>query len=157
MRITILTVPNCPNAPVVRERTTAALDGRNTEVQLIEVREDDEAARWGMTGSPTVLLDGVDLFPVPGAPTSVSCRLYRDADGHTDGAPSIQALRRALSSTTPAPAAEALECCEADLLDPIGRAGRGRRAPAERAPSTKQCRGTSPPTARRRSRPHSNP
>ncbi|MCX5338523.1 hypothetical protein [Streptomyces atratus] len=132
MRITILTVPDCPNAPVVRERITAALDGRSAEVELVDVREDDEAARWGMTGSPTVLLDGVDPFAVPGAPTSVSCRLYRDADGRADGAPSVQSLRQALSGTTPAPATEGLDCCEADLLDPIGRAGRGRRAPAER-------------------------
>ncbi|MDT9687418.1 alkylmercury lyase family protein [Streptomyces sp. P9(2023)] len=133
MRITILTVPDCPNAPVVRERITAALDGRSAEVELIEVREDAEAARWGMTGSPTVLLDGADPFAVPGAPTSVSCRLYRDADGQAGGAPSVHSLRQALAGTTPAPATEEqLECCEADLLDPIGRAGRGRRAPAER-------------------------
>ncbi|MEU3747318.1 MULTISPECIES: organomercurial lyase [Streptomyces] len=132
MRITILTVPDCPNAPVVRERITGALDGRSAEVELVDVREEAEAARWGMTGSPTVLLDGVDPFAVPGAPTSVSCRLYRDADGRADGAPSVQALRQALSGTAPAPATEGLECCEADLLDPIGRAGRGRRAPAER-------------------------
>lgn len=41
-----------------------------------------------------------------------------------DGAPSVEALRAALVGPT--------ECCGDDVLDPIGRAGRGRRAPAER-------------------------
>ncbi|WP_407835942.1 alkylmercury lyase family protein [Streptomyces sp. DSM 116496] len=133
MRITILTVPECPNVPVVRERITTVLGGRSAEVELVEVREAAEAARWGMTGSPTVLLDGIDPFAMAGAPASVSCRLYRDADGHAEGAPSIQALREVLSGTRPAlAAADGQDCCEADLLDPIGRAGRGRRAPAER-------------------------
>ncbi|MCZ4507434.1 organomercurial lyase [Streptomyces sp. ActVer] len=128
MRITILAVPDCPNVPVVRERITAALAGRSAQVELVEVREEAEAARWGMTGSPTVLLDGVDPFAMAGAPASVSCRLYRDADGRADGAPSIQALCQALGVQ----AAEEQECCTADLLDPVGRFGRGRRAPAER-------------------------
>ncbi|MFE5715156.1 alkylmercury lyase family protein [Streptomyces sp. NPDC056501] len=125
-RITVLTVPDCPNAPLALERITAALDGREAEVEveLVEVREEAEAARWGMTGSPTVLVDGADPFAVPGAPASVSCRLYRDKEGRADGAPSVDALRNALAGAT--------ECCDDELLDPIGRAGRGRRAPAER-------------------------
>ncbi|MFB6520421.1 hypothetical protein [Streptomyces sp. NPDC056401] len=133
MRITILTVPDCPNLPLVRERITAALGGRAAQVELIEVRDEADAARWGMTGSPTVLLDGADPFAVAGAPASVSCRLYRDADGHAEGTPTVQALRRALSGTrVPQPVTATQECCDGGVLDPIGRSGRGRRAPAER-------------------------
>ncbi|GGT22543.1 organomercurial lyase [Streptomyces antibioticus] len=124
LRITVLTVPDCPNAPLALDRITAALDGREAEVELVELRDEAEAARWGMTGSPTVLVDGVDPFAVPGAPDSVSCRLYRDEEGRVGGAPSVETLRKAL--------AVAMECCDDDLLDPIGRAGRGRKAPAER-------------------------
>ncbi|MFD7782198.1 organomercurial lyase [Streptomyces nojiriensis] len=132
MRITILTVPDCPNVPVVRERLTAALDGRAAEIELVEVSEEGDAAPWGMTGSPTVLLDGIDPFAIPGASPSVSCRLYRDAQGHADGAPSVQALREVLAGARQPQQAAEQDCCEADPLDPIGRAGRGRRAPAER-------------------------
>ncbi|MFD8208718.1 hypothetical protein ACFV2S_20280 [Streptomyces sp. NPDC059695] len=96
-RITVLTVPGCPHAPLVRDRITVALAGRVAEVELVEVREAAEAARWGMAGSPTVLVDGVDPFGVPGEPTSVSCRLYRDEAGAVDGAPSVEALRRVLA------------------------------------------------------------
>jgi hypothetical protein len=50
-----------------------------------------------MTGSPTVLVDGADPFRVPGTGPSVSCRLYRGADGSAGGAPSVSELRAALS------------------------------------------------------------
>ncbi|MGW2741358.1 thioredoxin family protein [Streptomyces sp. NPDC001450] len=96
MRITVLTVPDCPHAPVVAERLTQALDGRGAEVQRIEVEDPEQAAQLGMTGSPTVLIDGVDPFAVSGAPASLSCRLYRGPEGRVEGAPSIADLRRAL-------------------------------------------------------------
>lgn len=132
MRITVLTVPDCPNAPLVQERIAAALDGPTVDVELVQVRQEADAARWGMTGSPTVLLDGVDPFGVGGAAPSVSCRLYRDGDGRADGAPSVQALREALAGgSVERSAATGRDCCDADVLDLVGRGGRGRRAPAE--------------------------
>ncbi|MFB7172289.1 alkylmercury lyase family protein [Streptomyces sp. NPDC056254] len=131
MRITILTVPQCPNVQVMRERITAALDGCAAVIEVVEVSDEGEAARWGMAGSPTILLDGADPFSLPGTPSSVSCRLYRDADGRTDGAPSVRALREAFSGASKQQEGVGQDCCEADAFDPIGRAGRGRRAPVE--------------------------
>ncbi|MFI6683202.1 organomercurial lyase [Streptomyces sp. NPDC050485] len=131
MRITVLTVPACPNAPVVQERIGLALDGRSATVDLVEVADEREAARWGMTGSPTVLLDGVDPFAVPGAPPSVSCRLYRSRDGLVEGSPTVDDLRQAMQAVG-ASADEDGYGPPVDPLDPVGRAGRGRLAPAER-------------------------
>ncbi|WP_240351092.1 organomercurial lyase [Streptomyces olivoreticuli] len=116
----------------MQERIAAALEGRAADVELVEVRDEAEAARWGMTGSPTILFDGVDPFTPEGAAPSVSCRLYREADGTVSGAPSVAALREALAGATlPRPAMPG-GCCDADALDVVGRGGRGRRAPAER-------------------------
>ncbi len=129
MRITVLAVPDCPNAPVAAGRITAALAGRPASVELVEVTGEAEAARLGMTGSPTILLDGVDPFAAAGAVPSVSCRIYRGPDGAADGAPSVQNLTAALSAAG-LPGAAGDEGCEADVPDPVGRAGRGRRAPA---------------------------
>lgn len=95
MRITVLTVPECPNAPLALARVTAALTGRAAEVELVEVHDQEQAAARGMNGSPTILLDGVDPFAPAVAVPSVSCRLYRDADGKVAGAPSMPALREA--------------------------------------------------------------
>src|ERR1700724_4581522 len=98
MRITVLAVPDCPNAPAAAGRITAALAGRPASVELVEVTREAEAARLGMTGSPTILLDGVDPFAAAGTVPSVSCRIYRGPDGAADGAPSVQDLTAALSA-----------------------------------------------------------
>ncbi|MCM2394073.1 organomercurial lyase [Streptomyces albipurpureus] len=132
MRITVLTVADCPNAAPAVERATAALDGRTAEVELVVVHDQAQAAEYGMTGSPTILLDGVDPFASEGALPSVSCRLYRDADGTVSGAPSEAALREALAGAGVCQPLLPGDRCESDALGVVGRGGRGRRAPAER-------------------------
>ncbi|MFF7438513.1 thioredoxin family protein [Streptomyces sp. NPDC008122] len=96
-RITVLTVPDCPNARLVRERIAEALQGRAVPVEWIEVTDEDEAVRQGMTGSPTLLLDGTDPFAPSGSVPSLSCRIYRHADGTVDGAPAVVDLRGLLA------------------------------------------------------------
>jgi hypothetical protein len=99
MHVTVLAVPDCPHLAVLVERLNAVLDGLpavTVSSQLIATQ--DEAARSGMHGSPTVLIDGLDPFAQPGQPASVSCRLYRDSDGQTGGAPSVSQLRHALAT-----------------------------------------------------------
>ncbi|MFJ5924531.1 pentapeptide repeat-containing protein [Kitasatospora sp. NPDC092948] len=82
------------------------------EVDLVEVADEAEAARLGMYGSPTVLIDGVDPFAPPGAEPSLSCRLYWHPDGTMSGLPDADALRRALAGKA-APAAHGgtTDCC----------------------------------------------
>ncbi|MGW2196179.1 hypothetical protein ACWCSH_28055 [Streptosporangium sp. NPDC001682] len=93
----MLVVPDCPNASVLDERLAEVLaDRRWVSVMRRVIDDDEQAARWGMRGSPTLLIDGVDPFADPGVPASVSCRMYRDEDGRLEGAPSVAALRRAL-------------------------------------------------------------
>ncbi len=91
------------------------------------ISDDVEAARWGMHGSPTLLIDGVDPFAEPGQPPSMSCRLYRDENAKLSGAPSVGQLRQAIEQ-----ASAAAEPGDAAWLDSLGRGGRGRVAPAER-------------------------
>ncbi|GCD95857.1 thioredoxin family protein [Embleya hyalina] len=150
MRITVLAVPHCPNLPVVRQRIAAALDGRAVEVDVVEVRDETEAVRRGMTGSPTVLIDGIDPFAVPGAMPSLSCRLYRDTDGRPEGAPNVRALRGALAGPPGGRSRAAREQGHPDqgVSEPTGRDGRGRRAPAEGG-----RRATKPPLTDGRTRP----
>lgn len=97
MELTLLTVPDCPHGPLIEARLAEALTGR-AEVglrrQVVETPED--ARRFGMCGSPTLLIDGVDPFAAPGARPGLSCRLYRDSQGHLDGAPTASALRTVL-------------------------------------------------------------
>jgi hypothetical protein len=129
MHLTLLAVPDCPNAPVLEERLAAVLAGRDgVSVSRELISDESEAARWGMHGSPTLLIDGTDPFAEQGQPASMSCRLYRDDDGRASGAPSASQLRQAVehalvTATVPE---------DPVWLDAPGRGGRGRSAPAER-------------------------
>jgi hypothetical protein len=99
MELTLLTVPACPSARVFEERLMAALAGHpGAVVHRREVADEHEAAEAGMHGSPTLLIDGCDPFAGPGAPASLSCRLYRDETGRTGPAPSVDAFRHALAA-----------------------------------------------------------
>jgi hypothetical protein len=129
MQLTVLAVPDCPNAPVLQHRLAAVLDGRADVTVAHEViSTEDEATRWGMHGSPTLLIDGADPFAEPGQPPSMSCRLYRGDSGQTSGAPTAGQLRQVIDQAQ----AAAAELRDPPWLDPLGRAGRGRVAPAKR-------------------------
>jgi hypothetical protein len=97
LELTLLTVPDCPNAAVFEERLAAALAGRSkVVVRRREIADEREAAEAGMHGSPTLLINGVDPFAAPGQAPGLACRLYRDAAGQVAGAPPVDALRKAL-------------------------------------------------------------
>jgi hypothetical protein len=67
MQLTVLAVPGCPNAPVLGDRLAAVVDGRaGVWVSHRVISDEGEAARWGMHGSPTLLIDGSDPFAGPG-------------------------------------------------------------------------------------------
>jgi hypothetical protein len=104
MRLTILSVPDCPHVAVLAERLDQAIAGLTglvgsltVVVDQVVVQTADEAARAGLRGSPTLLIDGTDPFAEPGVVASLSCRLYRQPGGGIEGAPSVTQLRAALS------------------------------------------------------------
>ncbi|MGH3375912.1 MAG: alkylmercury lyase family protein [Actinoallomurus sp.] len=125
LELTVLTVPDCPNDPVITERLAEVLaDVPDARLVRHVVQDEADAARRGMHGSPTLLVNGVDPFAAPDTPASVSCRIYRDETGHTEGAPSVGALRRAIEHATRLTAAPVLP-------DSVGRSGLGRLAPVD--------------------------
>lgn len=83
MRVEMMTVPDCPNGPVLKERLVLALAGR-TDVELTEHVVDDqaEAEHRGMYGSPTLLVDGRDPFAAPG--TEAACPAALPRSGRPD-------------------------------------------------------------------------
>lgn len=98
MDIRLLHVRDCPNHAVVRSRLEMALE-RTRVVAVVhdhEVLSSQEAARLGMRGSPTVLIDGRDPFADGADPAALACRLYRSGAG-LSGAPSVEQLVHALT------------------------------------------------------------
>jgi hypothetical protein len=99
MELTLLTVPACPNAAAFEERLAAAMAGYpGVVVHRREISDERAAAQAGMRGSPTLLINGADQFALPGQQPSLSCRVYRDAEGRPAPAPSAGALRQVLAA-----------------------------------------------------------
>lgn len=100
MNVTVLHIEDCPNWEPLMAELHELLDGRSDVVLTsTPVRSDDEAARLGFHGSPTVLIDGHDPFPGPPEPIGLSCRSYpccADAAGHAPGYPARGKLAEAL-------------------------------------------------------------
>jgi hypothetical protein len=86
MRVEILQVPDCPNAALLAKNLREA---RIDDITHHVIEDLETATAMGMTGSPTLLIDGTDPFAA-GEKPSVSCRLYEN------GVPSVAALRRVL-------------------------------------------------------------
>ena len=97
MELTVLAVPECPTAAVLNERLAVALAG-HTDVSMTwhEITDAQQAADLGMHGSPTLLVNGVDPFLREGETTSVSCRIFNDAQQNPGGTPSVARLREIL-------------------------------------------------------------
>jgi hypothetical protein len=102
VRLQILQVPDCPGAEILDGLLGPLLAALpDTQVTRQTVRTHDEARQLGMTGSPTILADGRDLFPSPGQQPSLSCRLYPGEHGQLGPAPTAAQLREALTPTAP--------------------------------------------------------
>ena len=76
MQVTVLAVPGCPHLPLLQERLARVLDGLpEVTVCWQVIATEGDAARSGIHGSPTILIDGLDPFAEPGQPASLSCPL----------------------------------------------------------------------------------
>jgi hypothetical protein len=103
MNIELLVVPDCPNEGVAATRLRRALDEiglLDKEFALRTITTQAEAEEAGFTGSPTILVDGQDLFPEPAAAPGLACRIYRTPSGQT-GVPDPAQLRGALQRLAP--------------------------------------------------------
>jgi hypothetical protein len=96
--IELLVVPDCPNeaaALTVLQEAAESAGLERVPVTVTVIDSSEEAQRRRFLGSPTFLIDGVDPFAVPGAPTGLTCRVYATADGPS-GVPAVETLREAL-------------------------------------------------------------
>lgn len=95
MSITVLHVPDCPGAELLRHRLDLVLgDAPGAQVAWLAITSEDQARQHGMTGSPTLLVNGADPFGRSGQQPSLSCRLYRGDDGRPGPSPTPRAAAR---------------------------------------------------------------
>jgi hypothetical protein len=101
MRVEILYFDGCPTYRVAEKtlRGVLAQEDVEAEVELVAVNTDEEAQRLRFPGSPTIRVDGEDLFPVPErAEYALGCRMYTTPEGLM-GSPTTEMLREALAKT----------------------------------------------------------
>lgn len=102
-RVQLLWWEGCPSTDRALAELRAVLDelGLPDDVQLREIRTDEEAEAAAFTGSPTILIDGVELMDALGRgggdePAGLSCRVYVHRDGRVSPTPDPEDLREAL-------------------------------------------------------------
>jgi hypothetical protein len=100
MNVELLWWEGCPSTERALKAVRKALSElglSDVEVQTREILTDDDAREAGFVGSPTILIDGVDLVPAAGEEhIGLSCRIYRRRDGRVSPIPDPDDLREAL-------------------------------------------------------------
>ncbi len=98
MRIEFLYWEECPSHDLALQRLREILAERkiSAPVHLIEVTTERQAAALRFPGSPTIRIDGQDLFPAPGGPYGLTCRVYRTDDGRATPLPTTEMIRKAI-------------------------------------------------------------
>jgi len=99
MRVEVLYFDGCPTYQAAEKilRRLLAQEGAEAEVELVAVNTDEEARRLRFPGSPTIRVDGEDLFPVPErAGYALGCRMYATPEG-LKGSPTPEMVRASLA------------------------------------------------------------
>ena len=103
MKIEGLYFDGCPTYETATKSMRAVLaeEEVEAEIKLIAVDTDEEARRLRFPGSPTIRVDGRDLFPAPEREDwRLGCRVYGTPEG-LKGSPTTGMLREALRKGGP--------------------------------------------------------
>jgi hypothetical protein len=98
MKVEVLYFDGCPTYETATKTLRAVLaeEGAEAEIELVAINTDEEAQRLRFPGSPTVRVDGRDLFPAPEREAwRLGCRVYATPEG-VRGSPTAEMLREAL-------------------------------------------------------------
>jgi hypothetical protein len=96
--VELLLAADCPHEAAAIELIRHALDDiglLGAPFRTRTVTSQQQANALGFTGSPTILINGIDSFAQQRQTPSLACRLYQTPDGPV-GDPSLPELRHAL-------------------------------------------------------------
>jgi hypothetical protein len=99
VEIEILHIDGCPNSQEAGRRVRAALGALGDRAGVVGfrlVRSAADAAGTPFAGSPTIAVDGADLFPSAAGTGQPACRVYETPDG-LRGVPTTEQLIDALA------------------------------------------------------------
>ncbi|HEX6655382.1 MAG TPA: thioredoxin family protein [Candidatus Limnocylindria bacterium] len=102
MRVELLYSDDDPNYMTARQRLVEVLteDAFETPIQMVAVNSAEDAELLGFIGSPTIRIDGTDIFPLDDDAPGLRLRTYPpddDLDGaSTEAVPGKRLIRRAV-------------------------------------------------------------
>jgi len=99
VHVEVLYFDGCPTYVAATRTLQEVLSelGVEGDVELLAVNTDEEAKRLRFPGSPTIRVDGRDLFPVPERRVlALGCRTYATPEG-LKGYPTREMVRDALA------------------------------------------------------------
>jgi hypothetical protein len=97
-KVEVLYFDGCPTYVAAAEALKGVLagEGVQAEVDMVSVNIDEEAQRLRFPGSPTIRVDGEDLFPAGEREDwRLGCRVYATPEG-LKGSPTAGMLKAAL-------------------------------------------------------------
>lgn len=100
MEVEVLHIEECPSWEETGRRLRAALDSaglRDVPIRFRLLRSAMQASRVPFAGSPTILVDGRDLFPSDGRTSNLACRVYMTPAGLA-GSPTQAQLESSLTA-----------------------------------------------------------
>jgi hypothetical protein len=100
VKVTLLFFDGCPNWQLTDARLTRLADDLGFELERCQVETDEDAQRLQFRGSPTVLIDGREVFATGDEPIGLSCRMYQTDHGLA-GAPTVEQLHDVLTAANP--------------------------------------------------------
>ncbi len=109
MRVEVLYFDGCPTYRAAEEtlRGMLAWVDVKAEVELVAVNSDEGAQRLRFPGSPTIRVDGEDLFPVPDrVGYALGCRMYATPEG-LRGLPTAEMMQASLAERNLVPSVSA--------------------------------------------------
>ena len=101
--ITLLFDPDCPNVDTARANLRAALAARSLPItwEELDLSAADTPQHLKALGSPTVLVDGVDVAAAPTGSEGACCRLYGNEAGQLLRAPTAEMIAEAIAGRQP--------------------------------------------------------
>jgi hypothetical protein len=99
MKVEVLYFDGCPTYEAAEKtlRDVFADKGMEADVELVAVNTDEEARRLSFPGSPTIRVEGKDLFPTEEREDwRLGCRVYTTPEG-LRGAPTAEMFEEALT------------------------------------------------------------
>lgn len=100
MRIELLHIDDCPNTVGALERLEAALKSLghgDIPVLMRQLNSASETTGTGFAGSPTIIVDGSDIFPTGATADDLACRVYATPHGIA-GLPTVEQVTEALKN-----------------------------------------------------------